>query len=437
MKYKFFLLLILFFNLSYPQGAVVKIFEKHAKYFATPTLDPFSKIWIFHLDSVFAITPDKKLLKGKGFGESSYFRDYFIDTLTSIVERGGDLLGLAKYTIVGNEIKISLDTTYRGINTLRFDPINRIVLRKSENGWLFKKFHWDENYTMHDDSIIGYIEAPHWQAGWLGFLNNWSIFRLTSWFFVEGSVIVAINVNSYNIKSFKFEIGAPAMKNFAGHWVIDPYPLSNYKDVRFIINESNSDINFLILDTLRNICWPLGSIENFNYWGITDTGNLTAEVITEDKKVLLKIYTYTKSPTAFVIDLISPPSDKFIVFNIIENIVDWQTGNSSFINRIFMITLPPLTSEPNNNLPRFNLYQNYPNPFNPTTTIEFDIPERANVKLVVYDILGREVETLIDKELEPGKYKVNFDATNLPSGVYFYTLRTPKFTKTNKMLLIK
>jgi hypothetical protein len=85
----------------------------------------------------------------------------------------------------------------------------------------------------------------------------------------------------------------------------------------------------------------------------------------------------------------------------------------------------------------YALYQNYPNPFNPSTTIEFDIPERTNVKLVVYDILGREVETLIDKELEPGKYKLNFNATDLPSGVYFYTLRTPKFTRTNKMLLIK
>jgi hypothetical protein len=85
----------------------------------------------------------------------------------------------------------------------------------------------------------------------------------------------------------------------------------------------------------------------------------------------------------------------------------------------------------------YALYQNYPNPFNPSTTIEFDIPERTNVKLIIYDILGREIETLIDKELEPGKYKFNFNATNLPTGVYFYTLKTPKFIKTNKMLLIK
>jgi ligand-binding sensor domain-containing protein/surface antigen len=102
------------------------------------------------------------------------------------------------------------------------------------------------------------------------------------------------------------------------------------------------------------------------------------------------------------------------------------------------VILPVEVKEKSNEIPtNFALYQNYPNPFNPSTTIEFDIPERTNVKLIVYDILGREVETLIDKELEPGKYKINYTATNLPSGVYFYTLRTPKFTKTNKMLLIK
>jgi ligand-binding sensor domain-containing protein len=103
------------------------------------------------------------------------------------------------------------------------------------------------------------------------------------------------------------------------------------------------------------------------------------------------------------------------------------------------VIIPPVeVKEKSNEIPtKFTLYQNYPNPFNPSTTIEFDIPERSNVKLVIHDILGREVETLIDKELEPGKYKINFTATNLPSGVYFYTLRTPKFTKTNKMLLIK
>ncbi|CUU04987.1 Por secretion system C-terminal sorting domain-containing protein, partial [Candidatus Thermokryptus mobilis] len=85
----------------------------------------------------------------------------------------------------------------------------------------------------------------------------------------------------------------------------------------------------------------------------------------------------------------------------------------------------------------FKLYQNYPNPFNPNTTIEFEIPERASVKLVVYDILGREVEKLVDKELEPGRYKVNFEGSELSSGVYFYRLEAGKFADVKKMLLVK
>ncbi len=85
----------------------------------------------------------------------------------------------------------------------------------------------------------------------------------------------------------------------------------------------------------------------------------------------------------------------------------------------------------------FKLYQNYPNPFNPTTTIEFDIPERTNVKLIICDILGREVEKLVDSELEPGRYKVNFNARDLSSGVYFYRLEAGKFIDVRKMILMK
>ncbi len=86
---------------------------------------------------------------------------------------------------------------------------------------------------------------------------------------------------------------------------------------------------------------------------------------------------------------------------------------------------------------RFALYQNYPNPFNPGTTIEFDLPERSSVKLIVYDVLGGEVEKLVDEELDAGRYRVNFDASNLSSGVYFYVLDAGKFKMTKKMVLVK
>ncbi len=94
----------------------------------------------------------------------------------------------------------------------------------------------------------------------------------------------------------------------------------------------------------------------------------------------------------------------------------------------------------------FSLSQNYPNPFNPTTTIEYQIPTAVGdeifssptaVKLVVFDILGREVETLVNEKQIPGKYWVKFDDSNYASGIYFYRLTAGDFAKTQKMILLK
>ena len=90
----------------------------------------------------------------------------------------------------------------------------------------------------------------------------------------------------------------------------------------------------------------------------------------------------------------------------------------------------------------YKLYQNYPNPFNPATKIKFDVKEdgRGNmedVKLVIYDITGREIETLLNETLQPGTYEVTFDGSNLSSGIYFYKLSTENYAAMKKMLLIK
>jgi photosystem II stability/assembly factor-like uncharacterized protein len=86
---------------------------------------------------------------------------------------------------------------------------------------------------------------------------------------------------------------------------------------------------------------------------------------------------------------------------------------------------------------KYNLYQNYPNPFNPSTKIEFDLPEHSFVKLVVYDILGREISVLINKELTRGKYAYSWNAINTPSGIYFCKLQTQDYSAIKKMLLLK
>jgi hypothetical protein len=135
---------------------------------------------------------------------------------------------------------------------------------------------------------------------------------------------------------------------------------------------------------------------------------------------------------SFYIDRSFPTSGRVYYVVAAQDIHDNISSNNSEVE----IIITSVSYE--NEIPKsFILYQNYPNPFNPATTIEFDIPERTQVKLIIHDALGYEIKVLLDKDLEPGKYKLNFDARDLPSGVYLYTLKTPKFRKTNKMLLIK
>ena len=81
--------------------------------------------------------------------------------------------------------------------------------------------------------------------------------------------------------------------------------------------------------------------------------------------------------------------------------------------------------------------QNYPNPFNPSTNIKFELPKTGNVKLVIYDVLGREVETLLNEKLNAGSYEAVWNADKYSSGVYFYKLETGDFTQTKKMILMK
>ncbi|MCX6156452.1 MAG: T9SS type A sorting domain-containing protein [Ignavibacteriae bacterium] len=86
---------------------------------------------------------------------------------------------------------------------------------------------------------------------------------------------------------------------------------------------------------------------------------------------------------------------------------------------------------------KYSLSQNYPNPFNPMTNVKFSIVKAEDVKIVVYDVMGREVQTLVNEKLNAGTYETKFDGSMLTSGVYFYRMVTGEFTKTKRMLLIK
>jgi len=115
-------------------------------------------------------------------------------------------------------------------------------------------------------------------------------------------------------------------------------------------------------------------------------------------------------------------------------------GNSELMVRVGMEILGSINT---NVLPVvYRLHQNYPNPFNPTTSIDYDLPEQSHVRILVYDMLGRQVKTLINKTQVPGYMSINWDATNdlgepVSAGVYIYTIEASSFRQTRKMILLK
>ena len=124
-----------------------------------------------------------------------------------------------------------------------------------------------------------------------------------------------------------------------------------------------------------------------------------------------------------------------ISYNSIDDIIAapimWQ-------NRVVYLPVNPVSVDERSSIPQmFKLFQNYPNPFNPSTIINYSIPELSFVTLKVYDVLGNEIETLINEEKPAGGYEFKFSANDLSSGIYFYKLIAGSYVETKKMLLMK
>jgi hypothetical protein len=142
---------------------------------------------------------------------------------------------------------------------------------------------------------------------------------------------------------------------------------------------------------------------------------------------------YISSDTNMLIGLDMPDQDIWFVCGGTDDKLIYKTTTGGSIG------IKPISNE----LPsEFRLYQNYPNPFNPTTKIKFSIPPVGNgrdrsVKVIIFDVLGREFATLVNEQLQPGTYETEWDAANYSSGVYYYKLIVGNYTETKKMVLIK
>jgi hypothetical protein len=147
----------------------------------------------------------------------------------------------------------------------------------------------------------------------------------------------------------------------------------------------------------------------------------------------------------FVIDSTAPPGEITIVEFQNENLGDNCWADSAGVNLIIpvlengSITINPQTFiGENSRLPgKFELTQNYPNPFNASTTIEYGLPEAAHVRIQIYDLLGRKIETLVEEHKRAGQHQVGWDASGRSSGVYFYRIEAGDNIETKKMILLK
>ncbi len=157
----------------------------------------------------------------------------------------------------------------------------------------------------------------------------------------------------------------------------------------------------------------------------------------------LRLVTSTSSYTQFSIPInyfkAGPPDSAAIVIGIIpaSGSSSVHAGSMFEIDDLSLSGVAAVARVVGGNPQSYVLGQNFPNPFNPSTTIAFSVPVRSFVSIVVCDILGREVATLVNSEKSEGSYSVRFDASHLPSGMYFYTLRAGDMSQTKKLVLLK
>ncbi|MFA5405401.1 MAG: T9SS type A sorting domain-containing protein, partial [Ignavibacteria bacterium] len=232
----------------------------------------------------------------------------------------------------------------------------------------------------------------------------------------NGSVISIFNQYSgsnRNVKYFRSsnfgDFSNPGQSTLWGSSVS-----SNYQPD--IVGRRNANIHYFSFTTIS-------SSDSVHYISVTNTGGTTnihkmnSYAITSGTQGPKPGFRYINGDSCFVLYSESGPHNIWAA-----------TGCSGSITGIGN----------QNNIPYdYALNQNYPNPFNPTTSIQFSIPKNGLVKLVVYDMLGKEITTLVNEVKTAGIYIVDFNATNLSSGIYFYKITSGEFSSVKKMILVK
>ncbi len=181
-----------------------------------------------------------------------------------------------------------------------------------------------------------------------------------------------------------------------------------------------SELSAIIENTSIRLNWKANTEKDFNYYTIYRSKNNGNYI--EIAKTIDSSYLDTQVEWG-------------VKYSYLLSATDFSNNESDFSNEIKIIVtnVDNKLSQPT----KFILSQNYPNPFNPSTTIKYQIPKESFVTLKVYDAIGREVATLVNKQQSIGYYNINFNAANLSSGIYFYQITAGDYTSVKKMLMLK
>ncbi len=277
------------------------------------------------------------------------------------------------------------------------------------------------------------------------------------WRFDEGSGVIANDASSNNnygvVYQSSWDISGAALGDFSTYdyssplVVMFPHPDG---DIVMLQDITGSPVGVQIyrVDGAPNVMTPPGNMSQLftsRYFGVRLVGG--------SSPTYTFIYNYNGNP-----DIGDFESYQDLATRENNSVQNWTEGNAILNLYDKTLTLTGQTggeyidgrddtqtsADDDTNIPsEFFLSQNYPNPFNPTTTIKYAIPANAGgethgcVSLRIYNVLGENIATLVNAKQSPGNYSVQFNASNLPSGVYFYTLRVGNFVATKKMILLK
>ncbi|MEE9429480.1 MAG: YCF48-related protein [Melioribacteraceae bacterium] len=309
-----------------------------------------------------------------------------------------------------------------------FDSLNGIAMgdaldRENDPAVFLKTIDGGKTWNSINDSVFGGISGDGWRM--LDFINTEIGFFLESGIYPQGiyktidgcKTWEKINYSGVitNLKFFNSNIGLR-------------YEI-NAKEIQRTLNGGTTWTSFIIdsagwgndFEFIPNDPSKVWFTDFKDMYYSNDTGSTWTKQIMPKEKI----------------------EGRDIVFT--DNNNGWLLSNRGYVYRTSnnggMIT--DVKKIETNNLPtEFNLSQNYPNPFNPTTTIKYTLPldekrKTLDVKLIIYDLLGKEVATLVNEKKLAGNYQVNFDASNLTSGIYFYSLTSGNFKETKKLILLK